>query len=311
MPDNDNTVYTKDLPPRKSFDIRSNNYGNKLLAMCKECDLCIVNGRIEPGRFTCYNFTRNLSGASVVDYVLSSLNIYSLFKSMKVYDLTEFSDHCPIEFVMNIQNVVSQCNNVSYDKLIWDDSKTQDLITLLEEKRFLFDDLHAKFTSNELTLDSCMESLSDIIYDVSFSVHGRTFKSNTNSNTKCCNKKSPWFNNDCKQAKSSFCDAKRNYSTHPNDVSRTLFLTARSHYCAIKRKAKQSFYSKEKCTMSNLCKSNSRKFWQYIKTFNKKSTGVSNDISLDSFVNHFKSMASMPHANSFSQDDVSGSRFFH
>ena len=131
MPDDDNSVYTRDLPIRQSYDIRSNNYGNKLLTMCKECDLCIVNGRIEPGYFTCYNFTRSLNGASVVDYVLSSLDVFSLFKSMKVFDLTEFSDHCPIEFVMNIQNIVPKCNNVSYSKLIWDDSRTQDLITLL------------------------------------------------------------------------------------------------------------------------------------------------------------------------------------
>ena len=107
MPEDDSDSITSNLPLRKSADTHSNSFGNKLLSLCKECNTCIVNGRIEPGNFTCYKITRNSFGASVVDYVISNYNLFSTFQSMSVLDITEFSDHCPIEFVMNVSDMNS------------------------------------------------------------------------------------------------------------------------------------------------------------------------------------------------------------
>ena len=55
------------LPIRHNKDQKANNYGHRLIELCKKSNLCIVNGR---GRdqssenFTCKN-------ASVVDYLFS------------------------------------------------------------------------------------------------------------------------------------------------------------------------------------------------------------------------------------------------
>ena len=40
------------IPIRQSFDSIVNPFGHKLISLCKENDLKIVNGRLEPGRFT-------------------------------------------------------------------------------------------------------------------------------------------------------------------------------------------------------------------------------------------------------------------
>ena len=38
---------------RESYDAYVNVFGHKLISLCKEQDMLIVNGRLEPGRFTC------------------------------------------------------------------------------------------------------------------------------------------------------------------------------------------------------------------------------------------------------------------
>ena len=79
---------------RSSRDSHVNQFGNKLLSLCKENSLLIVNGRLEPGHFTCFNCTRGSSGASVVDYVIVNFNLLSCISSFKVNDLTSPIDLC-------------------------------------------------------------------------------------------------------------------------------------------------------------------------------------------------------------------------
>ncbi len=89
--------YEYDLPDRHSDDKSVNSFGLRLLSLCKEHDLRLVNGRLEPGRFTCY--THN--GCSVVDYLITSPDNFAQINTMNFMDLTEFSDYCPIVFELN------------------------------------------------------------------------------------------------------------------------------------------------------------------------------------------------------------------
>ena len=52
---------------RESYDAYVNVFGHKLISLCKEQDMLIVNGRLEPGRFTCIT----QAGASLFDYFIS------------------------------------------------------------------------------------------------------------------------------------------------------------------------------------------------------------------------------------------------
>ena len=70
---------------RTSQDIVKNQYGNRLLELCKCNDLFIVNGRIggdtNIGKLTCKN-------SSIVDYVISSVDFLKCIVDM---DVLEFS----------------------------------------------------------------------------------------------------------------------------------------------------------------------------------------------------------------------------
>ena len=100
MPYTDSDLYSN-MPSRASNDFTVNNFGNRLLTLCKENDLYIVNGRLESGNYTCYNTIRNFTACSVVDYLITSLNNLSCICSMDVLYITEFSDHCPIKFSLH------------------------------------------------------------------------------------------------------------------------------------------------------------------------------------------------------------------
>ena len=126
-------------------------------------------------------------------------------------------------------------------------------------------------------------------------MHGKTFTVKKNTPTK---KKSSWFNSDCKLAKDNFYRCKRLLSSVQDDNNRILFLQDRNEYCHAKRKAKNAYYIKERNSLRDLSKLNSRKFWKFIKKYKQKKTNV-NDVNIDTFVNHFKNMSDTPNENSF------------
>ena len=45
---------------RVSKDLTVNNFGNRLVTVCKENNLLTVNGRLESGNYTCYNTVINV-----------------------------------------------------------------------------------------------------------------------------------------------------------------------------------------------------------------------------------------------------------
>ena len=82
--------YSFTIEPRVSSDKRVNSFGRKLLSLCKEHHIVIMNGRIEPGGFTCIT----QSGSSVVDFFITQMKNIQQINDLYVSELTEFSDHC-------------------------------------------------------------------------------------------------------------------------------------------------------------------------------------------------------------------------
>jgi len=151
------------LPLRLSKDNHSNVFGNKLLSLCKENGIFIVNGRLEPGHLTCYNFTRNTFAASVVDYVILNNSLFECIADFKVNDLTEFSDHCPIEFALKYNNANTGVNtSTNYDTIIWDKCDPILLQTMLENKRHLFDDITSSLLTGNCDPNECINKLDDV-----------------------------------------------------------------------------------------------------------------------------------------------------
>ena len=112
IPDEDNTSIpvfgrlcgtdTLAARPRANLDRHTNEYGDRLIDLCKSVPLRILNGRKLGdflGSYTCYK----KYGQSTVDFCLASPNIYNIITTFVINNLfPDMSDHCSV--TINLQH---------------------------------------------------------------------------------------------------------------------------------------------------------------------------------------------------------------
>ena len=91
------SVYT-----RTNMDSVVNAQGQRMIDICKMCNLRIMNGRFGTdegiGKYTCHTY----NGSSTVDYYLCSPDLFQFVCGFDVKDMNMYSDHCPILFEMRL-----------------------------------------------------------------------------------------------------------------------------------------------------------------------------------------------------------------
>ena len=93
----------KNIPlERFSKDKKCNNYGSKLIEMCKRCSLYIANGRIFDDKFVGKTTCKNVS---TVDYLILSPEVFTHITDFSVLDFDPMiSDvHNRIHFTLNFR----------------------------------------------------------------------------------------------------------------------------------------------------------------------------------------------------------------
>ena len=102
---------------RYSEDNRTNNYGHRLIELCKNLGILIVNGRLsndrKKGKLTCRQ-------ASVVDYIICSPVLYS---NIVFFDVVEFNPlfsdvHNALECHIKIRDVIDSHVDVLSDDVL-------------------------------------------------------------------------------------------------------------------------------------------------------------------------------------------------
>ena len=98
-----------ELPSLNSEHTSSTNIrGEELLELCKAHNLVILHGRKTGGpwgKITPYQW----NGSAVVDYVITSLDIFKNITGFKVGDYSPWvSDHCPLLFEMMVSKIVKE-----------------------------------------------------------------------------------------------------------------------------------------------------------------------------------------------------------
>jgi hypothetical protein len=106
----------------------------------------IYNGRLDDGMCTYYNKGRNRTGSSLVDYLISNYKNVKYLNAFQVLEINEFSDHCAIHFELNcVYNKCIDDNVKTFNKVCWDSSKRDLLLSNLETKKHVFDEIVNKF----------------------------------------------------------------------------------------------------------------------------------------------------------------------
>ena len=279
-----------DIPTRLNMDRTIDSYGRKLLDLCCNTGLLIVNGRLyndRTGEFTCCSN----NGLSTVDYLLTSYECFSLLSNFTVLHFNEFSDHAPLHFSFHkyVHEPEVRTNEyVNPPRIKWDSSKFPQFNNLLSDKILR---IRETMTSSDYSIDHVVTQLTDVLNETAFSVFDSKTQGQGHPRARgLTTPKKKWFNSECATARKEFRRYRNIFINDKNDANRELFVKARTKYNKVKNKAKNNYKKEEGIRINNLAKSAPRKFWKNIKTFIPKDKNDADSLSVDDLLTHFKNM---------------------
>ena len=278
----------KKLFARSNEDHIVDENGRRLLNLCKTTGHAITNGRLHKdrgiGKFT-FCSSR---GLSVTDYLLAEIDSIETINDFEILNWSSFSDHAPIYFSFKlIKNA---------DKpFIGQDTPTKSSKTIIYQadkelmfKQNLVENIEQLYRINDedASSETSVEILTNYLHENAMKTFG---KIKTSENTSF-EKKSLWFDENCRLLKSQFKKARNEFVKRRTDENRHLFTHARTKYNYAKKKAKNKHKIKEGQKLQSISKTHPKKFWKSIKKCYKKKTNSSNNITVDSLFEHFNDL---------------------
>lgn len=290
-------VNTRDIPIRVNKDHVIDYYGRRLLETCQTTGLLIANGRLLGDRHRGHFTFCSGRGLSTVDYLLLDSCDFETLLYFEVKDFNEFSDHAPLMFSFARKNRVAprapSAERKTSDKLTWDENKIPlfrtKLLNINENVQQLIRDVTSE------PVDHVVHTFSTLLSETAFEVFGTNRGGSIRG--KMSKLKNKWFDAQCFEARKEFKRARNLFNRNKTDDTRTSFVTARTHYNKIKKKAKNKFKIEEGRRINNLAKSQPRKFWKNIKNTFKNNDDKAETLTVDELRDHFKSVFGEDHDN--------------
>jgi len=161
------------LPVRRNPDQGTNEFGLKLLNLCRATGLRILNGRHEDGLADDYTFCGS-RGMSVVDYLLAPYDYFHVVEQFIVGNFTSFSDHAPLHVRLQciLQNPHARVSSGgtssnTYDSYRWnEDLKEQCYESLTLNSGLLGQLVFSDFEKSQGGIDNYVESFTSQLMDV-------------------------------------------------------------------------------------------------------------------------------------------------
>ena len=262
----DNPVHMSVLPDEYIPDIELerfsqdkghvNNNGLLLLDFCKQTGLRIMNGRVGADKgIGKYTFVGS-RGSSVVDYVLSSQDLFKCIKHFQVHDPNILSDHCLLTFSLSFENdIVGEATQDNHDqapgRFRWNNDFKTDFLNSLRSAAST-ESLNKLNTSiprcsENHEIDQCLSDFVNIIEHAASPIFKDSNKHKdakqlfTNNNIS----ENPWFDERCGEKKHYFLRMLDKYRESKNEINRIGLVKARSEYKCLIRKCRFE-YDKQK-----------------------------------------------------------------
>ena len=141
---------------------------------------------------------------------------------------------------------------------------------------------------NNSTVDSIVNSFTEYMYATAARVFGKETQTSDSPQPNLSHNK--WFDAECTNTKKDFKQARNVFLREKNVENRQRFVSTRTKYNRIKRKAKQKFKFQEGKNICNLAKKQPKKFWKTLKKKNKQKQKNSETLTADDLLNHFKTV---------------------
>lgn len=276
---------------RFSLDTKIDSSGIKLLQICKDACLRILNGRVGDdagiGNFT----FQSAQGKSLIDYVLLSPGMFDIINGFTVHHISVFSDHAPIQFSIK-SNVSSTSSEEPYEikKLVWDTSKLGQFIHSLSGELDTLNSFVNDIVSENISVDEGVNNFANTLYNTAFQVFGQVKRLNCN-NTSNRTYTSPWFNYECEVARAELKRANKQFRKYRTHTLHETLVTKRKHYSTVKKHARFIYNQTKKQKLHDLASNNPRLFWQEIRRM-RGNTPNDTPLCLQDFFEHFKDIYS-------------------
>ncbi|CAC5398495.1 unnamed protein product [Mytilus coruscus] len=279
----------KNIPVERSSEDRGrcNNYGYKMLNLCKNNSTFIANGRICDdagiGKFTC-------SEISIVDYFIVSPELFPFITEFQVVDFDPLiSDvHCRlhVKFSTLATNDLHNNNPVegASKPVRWISDKKNQFVDKVENSLLLdvdeltnrIDEFDVNSISFQTDLDTFVEALNKLYLDSAIDTFGtRTVYSNTQRKAD-----QPWFDDQCHEKRNAFHKAKKKYNRLKNDDNLRKLQSAAKSYTFRMYKCYQEYQFKLENDLRATSESEPRELWKILNKLNRSADRQSK-ISID------------------------------
>ena len=255
-----------DIGRRYSLDLKSDSSGLRLLNICKEASLRIVNGRLgldkQQGNFT----YQSVLGKSVIDYVLLQPEMFDNVMHFAVHGIYTFSDHAPLQISFNIKkNPQVNSQNKTIHKLVWDRNRINCFRDSLSDNLVEIDLLVDRIENGNLNINDGVEIFGTILYNSADQVFGKNVMVKSGQSSSTRKYTSPWFNIECEIARSELKRANKEFRRHRAHEAHEVLIQKRKHYSKIKRRAQTIYQQNERIRLHDLETSNPKAFWSEIR----------------------------------------------
>ena len=290
----DNVEVVLSLKKRESKDEQVNTSGRDLIRFCQAQDLVVVNGS-DQKMDSFLTFISSVGGGSVIDIVLTSVDVYKKVVSLKVLD-SPISHHLPVGISLK-KGVVSvspsesnieqdDTSYISLERHQW--KNDEESLSYVSDRMDTLGHLILPAVTFFSSIGSVLQCLT--ILKTLFCLICNKFKLKSESSSSEKTRKSPWFNDACFQLKRKTVTALKNFRRLGGNNNLNDFLQTRKLYNDTKKQAKKEYWEEKIRSLSHACKSSNNKssVWKEIKfhTGRVKSCVV-NSIKGSDWVKHF------------------------
>lgn len=293
-----------------------NNYGKRLLEVCKSFNLCIANSRLGKDKFL---GNKTCKGTSVIDYVIMSPLLFTAVKDFEIlpFDPMRSDAHSGIYLsVTHTDSETEQSNLIEEESIItksfWSQEAGDVFLQHLNPHDInQFNESLDSLSVNDLTkenVESYVSQCSSLLFsaaDAAGMIKHITVK-NITKPKQITRKpvKRPWFNQDCQRLRLQYRRAK-NHRRRVNNVENFHFLTEASK--AYKKCISKQFNDYKKTFINklrSLKNADPKAYWKLLNKADGRNANTIQKVSLETFAEHFRKLNTVSTENSDSLPEV-------
>ena len=258
---------------RKSQDTKVNSTGRKLIDICKNNNLFIINGRLGQDRGIGKCTFRN---KSLIDYTICSPTCLKMINEFEITDTNPiFSDGhslLSMKLLCNFQNTdTSQIKNTKTNTHVkWNEKKKTTFVENinLEEITDISNLLNNFDNTNQ---QANMDTIANKISQTFMNCSNKTFKMDKNKkNTNKQKNNKPWFGPQCKNSRVIYNNARKKYKLYKTSQNKHDLNKAGKEYKKIMHKFINEHEHRNENKLRSMNKQKPKDYWRFLNSLKKK-----------------------------------------